>query len=290
MLLQALLDGVMLGGVYATIAVGLSLAFGVMGIINWAHGEFLMVSMFISYLLITFLGLDPYLTLFVNVIVMFGVGYVLQKNVLSQILKRDKNNEPTSVLVATSGLGLVLISVATMIFGSNAMSPQTAYSGQTIWVGDIVFSIPRLMSFGLALVATALLYVFLQKTEMGRAIRATAQDRHTAKLMGINTERTYNTALGISLALVGIAAALLIPNFSVYPKVGSVFSNKSFIIVILGGKGNVPGALIGGFLIGVIERVGAILWTESYAMLLVFAIFVIMLVIKPEGIFSKRRA
>jgi len=290
MLVQALLDGVMLGGVYATIAVGLSLAFGVMGIINWAHGEFLMVSMFISYLLITLLGLDPYLTLFVNVVVMFGVGYVLQKHVLSQILKRDKNNEPTSVLVATSGLGLVLISVATMIFGSNAMSPQTAYSGQTIWVGDIVFSIPRLISFGLALVATALLYVFLQKTEMGRAIRATAQDRHTAKLMGINTERTYNTALGISLALVGIAAALLIPNFSVYPKVGSVFSNKSFIIVILGGKGNVPGALIGGFLIGVIERVGAILWTESYAMLLVFAIFVIMLVIKPEGIFSKRRA
>ena len=290
MLVQALLDGVMLGGVYATIAVGLSLAFGVMGIINWAHGEFLMVSMFISYLLITYLGVDPYLTLFVNIFVMFGVGYLLQKNVLSQILKRDKNQEPTSVLVATSGLGLVLISVATMIFGSNAMSPQTVYSGKTIWVGDIVFSVPRLISFGLALVATAVLYVFLQKTEMGRAIRATAQDRHTAKLMGINTERTYNTALGISLALVGIAAALLIPNFSVYPKVGGVFSNKSFIIVILGGKGNVPGALIGGFLIGIIERIGAILWTESYAMLLVFAIFVIMLVIKPEGIFSKRRA
>jgi branched-chain amino acid transport system permease protein len=289
MLVQALLDGVLLGGVYATIAVGLSLAFGVMGIINWAHGEFLMVSMFISYLLITFLGFDPYLTLFVNVVFMFAIGYLLQKNVLSKILKKDKNQEPTSVLVATSGLGLVLISVATMIFGSNAMSPQTAYSGKTIWLGEIVFSVPRLISFGLALVATVLLYLFLQKSEMGRSIRATAQDRHTAKLMGINTERTYNTAMGISLALVGIAAALLIPNFSVYPKVGSVFSNKSFIIVILGGKGNVPGALLGGFLIGIIERVGAIFWTESYAMLLVFALFVIMLVIKPEGIFSKRR-
>lgn len=289
MLVQALLDGVLLGGVYATIAVGLSLAFGVMGIINWAHGEFLMVSMFISYLLITFLGFDPYLTLFVNVVFMFMIGYLLQRNVLSKILKRDKNQEPTSVLVATSGLGLVLISVATMIFGSNAMSPQTAYSGKTIWLGEIVFSVPRLISFGLALVATLGLYLFLQKTEMGRSIRATAQDRHTAKLMGINTERTYNMAMGISLALVGIAAALLIPNFSVYPKVGSVFSNKSFIIVILGGKGNVPGALLGGFLIGIIERVGAILWTESYAMLLVFALFVIILVIKPEGIFSKRR-
>lgn len=290
MLVQALLDGVLLGGVYATIAVGLSLAFGVMGIINWAHGEFLMVSMFISYLLITFLGFDPYLTLFVNVIVMFFVGYLLQKNVLSKILKKDKNQEPTSVLVATSGLGLVLISVATMIFGSNAMSPQTAYSGKTIWMGDIVFSVPRLISFVLALTATAALYLFLQKTEMGRSIRATAQDRQTAKLMGINPERTYNVAMGISLALVGVAAALLIPNFSVYAKVGSIFSNKSFIIVILGGKGNVPGALLGGFLIGIIERVGAILWTESYAMLLVFALFIIILVIKPEGIFSKRRA
>ena len=290
MLVQALLDGVLLGGVYATIAVGLSLAFGVMGIINWAHGEFLMVSMFISYLLITFLGFDPYLTLFVNVVVMFFVGYLLQKNVLSKILKKDKNQEPTSVLVATSGLGLVLISVATMIFGSNAMSPQTAYSGKTIWMGDIVFSVPRLISFVLALTATAALYLFLQKTEMGRSIRATAQDRQTAKLMGINPERTYNVAMGISLALVGVAAALLIPNFSVYAKVGSIFSNKSFIIVILGGKGNVPGALLGGFLIGVIERVGAILWTESYAMLLVFALFIIILVIKPEGIFSKRRA
>lgn len=290
MLLQALLDGVLLGGVYATIAVGLSLAFGVMGIINWAHGEFLMVSMFISYLLITFLGFDPYLTMFVNIVVMFFVGYLLQKNMLSKILKKDKNQEPTSVLVATSGLGLVLISVATMIFGSNAMSPQTAYSGKTIWLNDIVFSVPRLISFGLALAATAALYLFLQKTEMGRSIRATAQDRQTAKLMGINTDRTYNTAMGISLALVGVAAALLIPNFSVYAKVGSIFSNKSFIIVILGGKGNVPGALLGGLLIGIIERVGAILWTESYAMLLVFALFVIMLVIKPEGIFSKRRA
>lgn len=290
MLVQALLDGVLLGGVYATIAVGLSLAFGVMGIINWAHGEFLMVSMFISYLLITFLGFDPYLTLFVNVVVMFFVGYLLQKNVLSKILKKDKNQEPTSVLVATSGLGLVLISVATMIFGSNAMSPQTAYSGKTIWMGDIVFSVPRLISFVLALTATAALYLFLQKTEMGRSIRATAQDRQTAKLMGINPERTYNVAMGISLALVGVAAALLIPNFSVYAKVGSIFSNKSFIIVILGGKGNVPGALLGGFLIGIIERVGAILWTESYAMLLVFALFIIILVIKPEGIFSKRRA
>ena len=288
--LQALLDGILLGGLYATIAVGLSLAYGVMGIVNWAHGEFLMLGMFFSFILITSLGIDPYLTLFVNIIVMFVVGYLLQRNVFAKILKRDKDKEPTSVLVATSGLGLAMISIATMIFGSTATVAQTVYSGQTVWLGEIVISVSRAISFGLAIAATVGLYLFLQKTELGRSLRATAQDRHTARLMGINTKRTYNIAFGLSLALVGIAAALLIPNFSVYPKVGGYFGLKSFIIVILGGKGNVKGALFAGLLVGVIERIGAIVSSESYALLLVFAVFLLILLFKPEGIFSKRHA
>jgi len=288
--LQALLDGVFLGGLYATIAVGLSLAYGVMGIVNWAHGEFLMIGMFISYILIKVFGIDPYLTLFVNVAVMFVLGYILQKYVFSTILKKDKDKEPTSVLVATSGLGLAMVSIATMIFGSTAVAPQTAYSGLTIWLGEIVLSIPRAISFFLAIGSTVGLYIMLQKTELGRSLRATAQDRHTARLMGINTKKTYNIAFGISLALVGIGAALLIPNFSVYPKVGGYFGLKSFIIVILGGKGNVKGVMFAGLLVGVIERLGAIFSTESYALMLVFAIFLLILLFKPEGLFSKRHA
>lgn len=287
--LQALLDGIMLGGVYATVAVGLSLAFGVMNILNWAHGELLMVSMFISYLLITYLKIDPYLTLFVNVVVMFGIGYLLQKNVFSTILKKDKDKEPMSVLIATSGLGLILTSVATMIFGSNAMSAQTQYSGKTIWFGDIMFSIPRTISFAIAIVTTIALYLLLQKTELGRSLRATAQNREVAKLMGINTDRAYNIAFGISLALVGIAAALLVPNYTVYPKVGGSFGLKAFVIVLLGGKGNVPGALVGGLAIGIIERLGAIIWSESYALLLVYALFILILLVMPDGIFSIKR-
>ena len=288
---QALLDGILLGGVYATVAVGLSLAFGVMNILNWAHGELLMVSMFISYLLVTYLKIDPYLTMFVNVVVMFGVGYILQKNVFSNILKRDKDKEPMSVLIATSGLGMILVSVATMIFGSNAMSAQTAYSGKTIWLGDIMLSIPRAISFVIAILATIGLYLLLQKTELGRSLRATAQNREVAKLMGINTDRAYNIAFGLSLALVGVAAALLAPNYTVYPKVGGSFSLKAFVIVLLGGKGNVPGALVGGLAIGIIERLGAIIWNESYALLLVYALFIIILLVMPDGIFSikKRR-
>ncbi|HWP22350.1 MAG TPA: branched-chain amino acid ABC transporter permease [Candidatus Cryosericum sp.] len=287
--LQSLLDGIMLGGVYATVAVGLSLAFGVMNILNWAHGELLMVSMFISYLLITYLKIDPYLTLFVNVVVMFGVGYLLQKNVFSNILKKDKDKEPMSVLIATSGLGMILISVATMLFGSNAMSAQSQYSGKTIWLGEIMISIPRSISFAIAILATIGLYLLLQKTELGRSLRATAQNREVAKLMGINTDRAYNIAFGLSLALVGIAAALLVPNYSVYPKVGGSFGLKAFVIVLLGGKGNVPGALVGGLAIGIIERLSAILWNESYALLLVYALFIIILLVMPDGIFSVKK-
>ena len=288
---QALLDGILLGGVYATVAVGLSLAFGVMNILNWAHGELLMVSMFISYLLVTYLKIDPYLTLFVNVVVMFGVGYMLQKHVFSNILKKDKDKEPMSVLIATSGLGMILVSVATMVFGSNAMSAQTAYSGKTIWLGEIMLSIPRAISFVIAILATVGLYLLLQKTELGRSLRATAQNREVAKLMGINTDLAYNIAFGLSLALVGVAAALLAPNYTVYPKVGGSFGLKAFVIVLLGGKGNVPGALVGGLAIGVIERLGAIIWNESYALLLVYALFILILLVMPDGIFSikKRR-
>ena len=284
--LQSLIDGVLLGGVYSTIAVGLSLAFGVMGIINWAHGEMLMVSMFLSYFLIKALGMDPYLTMFVNVVVMFALGYLLQKYVFSTILKKDKEPQPISVLIATTGIGMILISVGTMLFGSNAMAASTQYTGKTIWVGDIVFSIPRTISFVIAIAATIGLYFLLQKTEVGRALRATAENRHVAKLMGINTDILYNIAFGLSLALVGIAAALLIPNFAVYPKVGGSYALKSFVIVLLGGKGNVIGALVGGFAIGIIERLGAVMWTESYALMLVFILFIIVLLVMPEGIFS----
>ena len=286
MYLQSFLDGILLGGIYAAIGVGLSLSFGVMNIINFAHGELLMVSMFISYMLITIFGIDPYLTMFVNIVIMFAIGYLLQRNVFSTILKKDKDKEPISVLITTAGLSMILISIATMVFGSNAMAVTTPYTGETVWAGEIMFSVPRTISFVIAIAATVGLYLLLQKTELGRSLRATAQNRHVAKLMGIDTDRAYNIAFGMSLALVGISAALLIPNYAVYPRVGAPYCMKSFVIVLLGGKGNVPGALIGGFAIGIIERIGAVLWTESYALMLVFAMFVIILLVMPDGIFS----
>ena len=287
--LQALVDGITLGGVYATCAMGLSLAFGIMGMVNWAHGEFIMLAMFLSYVLVSTTSMDPYLTLFINAIVFFLIGYLLQRLLFNNILKKESDREPLSVLISTAGLSMVLVSIATMIFGSNAMTAPTKYMGQTIWLGNIMLSVPRTVSFVIALASTGILYFVIQKTELGRSLRATAQNRDVAKLMGINTDKAYCIAFGIALALVGIAAALLIPNYSVYPKVGAIYSFKCFVIVVLGGKGNIRGCLAGGIIIGIIERIGAIVSTESYAQVLVFALFIFMLIIKPNGLFSKER-
>lgn len=288
MYLQALTDGVLLGGVYALIAVGLSLAFGVMGIINWAHGELLMLSMFLTYYLVTFGGFDPYLSAPVGMILFFGVGYLLQRFIFGKLLYKDSAREPTSVLLSTAGLGMILWNVATMVFSSNAKTATTIYTGKSIWVADsIMISIPKLISFVIAILATFLLYMFLNKTNMGRGLRATSQNRNVARLMGINVQRIFCIAFGISIGLVALAGALLIPNYSVYAKVGEVYSNKAFIIVALGGKGNIRGALAGGLIIGIIERMGAIILNESYGQLLTFVLFIVILLWRPNGIFSK---
>ncbi|MDR0841143.1 MAG: branched-chain amino acid ABC transporter permease [Christensenellaceae bacterium] len=286
--LQALIDGILQGGVYATIAVGLSLCFGVMGIINWAHGETLMVGMYISYLCVQHLGMDPYLTIFITATVLFVFGFLLQKFVFNDLLKREVAREPLSVLLSTAGLSMVLWNCMTMIFGSFVMGVNTKYSGTTIRLNDLIISRPRLISFCIALVVTGALYLFLQKSEQGRALRATAQNRTVARLMGINIELLFCLAFGLSLALVGVSSALLIPTFQIYPKVGAVFSNKSFIIVVLGGKGDVKGALIGGLIIGIIERVGAVLLNESYALELTYVLFIIILLFMPEGLFNRK--
>jgi len=284
---QTLLDGIMVGGVYATIAVGLSLAFGVMRIVNWAHGEFLMVSMYIAFLSVINLGVDPYLSILFTGPIMFLVGFCLQKFIFNRMLDKDSSREPLSILLFTSGLGIFLSNMATVIFSSNILAAPTAYTSKTIRLGEIIISVPRMISFLIALVCTVILYVVIQRTEFGRALRATAQNRHVASLMGINHKTIYSLALGIGLALVGISGSLLVPNSAVSPTVGNSFGTKCFIIVVLGGKGSVPGALLGGLVVGLIEKFGGILWTDAYASLLVFVLFILILLFRPSGLLGR---
>jgi len=287
--LQSLVDGLLIGGVYSTIAIGLSLAFGVMRMINWAHGELLMLGMYVSFYIISATNIDPYLVLFATGTLLFIIGFLLQKIFFNRLLKREATREPISILIFTSGLGMIISNLVLIICGPTILQAKTAYTGQTYKAGEIIISQPKLISFAIAIVVALTLYWVLQKTEIGRAIRATSQNRHVAKLMGINENMVYCVSFGISIGLVGISGALLMPYFSIYPTVGQVFSFKSFVIVVLGGKGSVIGALLGGLIVGVIEKLGAQYLSESYSQILVFLLFIFILLFKPTGLLSKEK-
>ncbi len=288
MVLQSFIDGLLIGGVYATISVGLSLAFGVMRIINWAQGELLMISMYIAYAIFMALGVDPYLVMVLTAVIMFGVGYLLQNSIISNLLARETAREPISVLLFTSGLGMFLSNGVLAVIGANPLSVITQYSGKMIVIGNLYFSLPRVISFFIAVVVTILLYFFIQRSEMGRAIRATSQNRQVATLMGINQKKIYNIAFAISIALVGMSGGLLLPYYTVSYSIGTTFSFKAFVVVVLGGKGSILGALIGGLIVGVIERVGALFFSETVAQMFVFLIFIIVLLFKPNGLLGEK--
>lgn len=287
LMLQTIIDGILVGGVYATIAVGLSLAFGLMRIINWAHGEFLMLSMYLAFFLVINLNFDPYLTVLITGPVFFIIGYLLQRFVINRLLDKDSSREPLSVLLFTAGLGIFLSNMANVLFSSNILATQTAYTSKTFFINDMIISVPRLISFTIALCLTIVLYIVIQRTEFGRALRATSQNRNVSQLMGINYKTVYSVAFGIGLAMVGISGSLLIPNSSVSPTLGSMYSTKCFIIVVLGGKGSIPGAFLGGLIVGLIEKIGAFVWNDAYAQLLVFVLFIIMLFFRPSGLLGK---
>ena len=288
LILQAVIDGIMLGGVYASLAVGQSLTFGVMRVINWAQGECLMIAMYIAYYTISLTHLDPYLTLFTTGGIMFLFGYILQKYIFNRIMAREETNETGTALLFTAGLGLALTNLALILFGPTPKLAVTRYQGMKISVNNLIISIPKLISFLIALACTALLYVFLQKSESGRALRATSQNRTVARIMGIKVERLFCLCFGLGFALIGIGASLLSPFFAVYPTVGLSFSFRSFIIVVLGGRGSVEGALLAGILVGLIEKVGGLFMYESYAQALTFVLFVVTLIFRPNGLLGKQ--
>lgn len=289
MTLQALIDGLLIGGVYAVIAIGLSLAFGVMRIVNWAHGELLMLSIYLSYFIFTWFGIDPYLLMFLTAVLMAGFGYILQRFVISNMLAREKEVEPISVLLFTAGLGVFLSNLALVIFKGNPRTATTVYTGRSIHAGMLYVSVPKLISFVIAMGCTVLLYYFLQKSETGRAIRAASQNRNVVTLMGVNIKRLYNIAFAISVGMVGIAGALLLPYSSVQPTSGTTYSFKSFVIIVLGGQGSVIGALISGLLVGIIEKVGTLYFSDTTAQIAVFAVFVLVLLLRPNGLFGRKQ-
>jgi branched-chain amino acid transport system permease protein len=283
--LQALINGIMMGALYGLSAVGLSIIFGVMKVINFAHGSFLMVGMFASYWLFSLTGLDPYAGLIFVVPFCFAVGYCVQATLIKPIFVKEKGvREPIGVLLLTVGLGIVIDNLALLFFGAEYRAAKTIYSEVSYKFGNILINPPRMYAFAGMILASSFLYFFLKGTQIGKAIRATGQDRDTAGLMGINIYRIYNIAFGMGIGITGFAGGLLTPFYYVYPSVGFSFGLRAFVILVLGGLGSIPGAIIGGLIIGLIESVGAQFMPATWTAVIIYVVFLLVLFFKPEGI------
>lgn len=289
LLIQGALSGLLIGGVYGLIALGLNLVFGTMRVINFAQGSLLMVGMFLAYWLFVLTGLHPYLSPLVTVPVLFALGCAIQYFLVTPLLAREKAREPMSVLLMTLGLALVLENLALFLFRADYKTINVHETNAVWLVGDYVVGVARFWALVALLLSVGALWLFLRRTDMGRAIRAVGQDRQVARLMGINDRLVFNYAFGVSTALMGIAAAALVPFYYTHPAVGTSFLLKAFVIVVLGGLGSMPGAAIGGLLVGMIEGLIGI-WTQAaVAQVLLFAVFVGMLFFRPAGLLGVER-
>ncbi len=281
--LQSLISGILLGGVYALIGTGLTLIFGVMRVINFAHGDLQMVGMYLTYLLFVHAGVDPFLSVLVTFPAMFLFGGLVQKVFINRVLDALPQNQ----ILLTIGLGLIMSNTAMLVFTSDYKILTTSYSSGSVSLGGVSVSQPMAISFLITVAVTAALGWFLKMTDTGQAIRATAQDRDAARLMGINVKRMSILAFGLGSALVATAGALISPTYYIYPQVGSAFTLKAFVITVLGGMGSIVGAALGGILIGIAESLGAAYISAGWKDVVVFAIFLLVLLLKPSGLMGK---
>ncbi len=284
--LQSLISGILVGGVYALIGIGLTLIFGVMRVINFAHGDLMMLGMYMTYILFTAFGIDPFVSVLLTIPAMFMVGAFLQKTFINRVL----NALPQNQILLTIGLGLIMSNSVMLVFTSDYKILTTSYSSSSVTIGGISVSQPLAISFLITTVITAALYWFLSKTNTGQAIRATAQDRDAAQLMGINVRWMSILAFGLGAALAGTAGALISPTYYIYPQVGSIFTLKAFVITVLGGMGSIVGATLGGILIGIAESMGGAYISSGWKDVVVFVLFLIVLLIKPSGLMGKSNA
>ncbi len=286
----ALVNGVLIGGLYGAVALSLSLIFGVMRVINFAHGSLLMVAMFVSYWLWRLLGLSPYLSILATAPILFGLGYFIQATVISPLFKRERAMilEPLSVLLLTAGVFMILDNSALLFFGPDFRAVQMDFAIKSIRIGILSINWARLIAFLAGIGVTIALSLFLSHADMGRAIRATAQNRDAAALSGIDVPRIYNITFGLGCAVLGIIGSLMVPFYPVSPSLGIAFGIKSFIVVVLGGIGSLTGCILGGLLLGIVESVTAQFVTSTSAAIFSFVIFILVLTFRPTGLLGQR--
>jgi branched-chain amino acid transport system permease protein len=284
-LAQTLVFGLLLGGVYALVGVGLTLIYGVLRILNLSHGQMVMMGMYLGFWAFTLWGIHPYASLLIGIPLMFVFGFLVMK----YVLKRIENSPMRNQVLVTLGLGLLLSNTARFFFTSNHRAILTDLSSMTTEIAGIMVSIPHAIMFGLSAVITLLLYLVMTRTDIGFQIRALSQDREAAKLMGVNVDLVSQLAYGIGAALAGAAGLLLLPIYYVYPDVGAPFNSKAFIIVVLGGMGSVTGAVLGGLMLALVETLAAYYVSPGYQEVFGLVAFVLVLLFKPAGLVGKTR-
>lgn len=289
MLVQAFLNGTASGAIYGLIALGLSLQFGVMKIINFAHGSFLMVAMYVSLWAGRDLGLHPLAVIPLAALVLFAVGFLTQRWLLEDIYRKEATREPMGVLIFTTGLWIFLDNLFLFIAGPDYQVIKAQWSDKTVVAGHLVLSYPQAAGLLVSCAITAALVLFLRSTRLGRAIRATGQDREAASVLGIDSARIYQVSFAIGLSVLGAAGALLLPMYPVNPFVGEVFGLRAFVVVVLGGIGSIGGAFWGGILVGVLESIGGQFMPATFSEALIFAIFLGVLYFRPSGLFGLER-
>ena len=283
-LAQAVVNGLLIGGIYALVSIGVTLIFGVVKIVNFAQGEFVMIGMYVSYWLASRAGVDPLASLVVSMPLLFVVGMLLQRFLIRRVL--GLGDMPQIFL--TFALSLLLINLALLLFTADYRTVHTSYTDSAIRIGPVYVGVARLIAFLVAMLLSGALELFLRATDLGKAIRAAAQNRDVAMLMGVNPDRVFGVAVGLSLALAGAAGSLIMPFYSVYPGVGQVFVLMAFVAVVLGTLGNVRGALIAGLMMGMAESLGIQFVGADSGLIVVFAVLLVTLAVRPSGLFGGR--
>lgn len=281
-LIQLVINGLLLGGAYTIISLGLTLIFGVVRVVNFAHGEFLMIGMYLVYLIAAHLGLHPYLGLVPVAVILFALGALTQKGIIQPLLNADEHIQ----IFATVGVSTILLNLALVVFGANVYRAPAELGTGLFNVGPFSIVSGQLITFVVGIGLAALLNLFMHRTYLGRALRAVAQHRYAATLMGVNVYNVYAIAFGLGAAFVGVAAGLLAPQYPVFPTVGTYFVLTAFVIVVLGGLGSLYGAVAGSMIIGVVDTLAGYYIAPDLKEVVYFGIFLLILALKPTGLFG----
>ncbi len=278
------ISGIFLGAIYALVALGLTLIYGVLHIINFAHGSLLMLAMYAVFFLWHLFGIDPYLAMLFVVPGGFLFGYGLQRSVIG----KSSHGRDEIVLLVTLGVAIVIENAALFLFTADERSVQVPYDLDGIDLGVTFVVWPEIAALAGSLLITLALWTFMTHSDTGKAIRAVAKERQGARLVGINVEHIFAVSFGIGTACVAAAASLLAPTYAVNPQFGYLFVLIAFTIVVLGGMGSFVGALVGGFIIGITEQLGRLYLGESLGLITISAIFILILLFRPAGLFGQR--